>query len=110
MSSPTRAKIRCAVYTRKSSEEGLEAQNAGERREFGSQTATRLNNPRELRGLLSTRKPPRFGFEPEIRFSVLPSTQSETPVPPKIHFETNPLRLREKHTLVSLPYRLFATP
>src|SRR5208337_1839242 len=29
-------------------------------------------------------------FEPEIRFSVLPSTQSETPVPPKIHFETNP--------------------
>ena len=24
MSSPTRAKIRCAVYTRKSSEEGLE--------------------------------------------------------------------------------------
>jgi hypothetical protein len=50
------------------------------------------------------------GFEPEIRFSVLPSTQSETPVPPKIHFETNPLRLREKHTLVSLPYRLFAAP
>src|SRR5208337_3204253 len=49
-------------------------------------------------------------FEPEIRFSVLPSTQSETPVPPKIHFETNPLRLREKHTLMSLPYRLFATP
>src|SRR5208337_2946156 len=30
--------------------------------------------------------------------------------PPKIHFETNPLRLREKHTLMSLPYRLFATP
>src|SRR5208337_1571685 len=52
----------------------------------------------------------RVGFEPEIRFSVLPSTQSETPVPPKIHFETNPLRLREKHTLMSLPYRLFATP
>ena len=52
----------------------------------------------------------RVGFEPEIRFSVLPSTQSETPVPPKIHFETNPLRLREKHTLMPLPYRLFATP
>ena len=28
------------------------------------------------------------GFEPEIRFAVLPSAQSETPVPPKSHFES----------------------
>ena len=42
------------------------------------------------------------GFEPEIPFSVLPSTQSETPVPPKIHFETNSLRtLRKTHLGVS---------
>jgi hypothetical protein len=28
------------------------------------------------------------GFEPEIRFAVLPSAQSETPVQPKSHLET----------------------
>ena len=33
------------------------AQNAGERSEFGSQTATPLTNRPELRGFLSTRKP-----------------------------------------------------
>jgi hypothetical protein len=38
----------------------LQAQNAAERPEFGSQTATRLSNRPELRGFLSTRKPPRF--------------------------------------------------
>ena len=38
----------------------LQAQNAGERPEFGSQTATRLTNRPELRGFLSTRKPRRF--------------------------------------------------
>ena len=38
----------------------FQAQNAGERSEFGSQTATRLTNRPELRGFLSTRKPPRF--------------------------------------------------
>src|SRR5271166_6046839 len=36
------------------------AQNAGERPEFGSQTATRLTNRPELRGFLTTRKPRRF--------------------------------------------------
>ena len=30
----------------------------------------------------------RDGFEPEISLAVLPSTQSETPVPPKSHLET----------------------
>ena len=38
----------------------FQAQNAGERSEFGSQTATSLTNPPELRGFLSTRKPPQF--------------------------------------------------
>src|SRR5271166_1595249 len=38
----------------------LQAQNAGERPEFGSQTATRLANRPELRGFLTTRKPRRF--------------------------------------------------
>ena len=38
----------------------FQAQNAGERPEFGSQTATRLPNRPELRGFLSTRKPRRF--------------------------------------------------
>ena len=30
----------------------------------------------------------RDGFEPEIWIAVLPTTQSETPVPPKSHFES----------------------
>ena len=38
----------------------IQAQNAGEQSEFGSQTTLRLTNPPELRGFLSTRKPPRF--------------------------------------------------
>src|SRR5208282_3315941 len=38
----------------------FQAQNAGEQSEFGSQTTLRLTNPPELRGFLSTRKPPRF--------------------------------------------------
>ena len=38
----------------------FQAQNAGERSEFGSQTATRLTNRPKLRGFLSTRKPRRF--------------------------------------------------
>src|SRR5271166_6472722 len=38
----------------------FQPQNAGERPEFGSQTATRLTNRPELRGFLSTRKPRRF--------------------------------------------------
>ena len=38
----------------------FQPQNAGERPEFGSQTTLRLTNPPELRGFLSTRKPPRF--------------------------------------------------
>ena len=38
----------------------FQAQNAGERSEFGSQTATRLTNRPELRGFLPTRKPRRF--------------------------------------------------
>ena len=38
----------------------FQAQNAGERPEFGSQTATRLTNRPELRGFLLTRKPRRF--------------------------------------------------
>ena len=38
----------------------FQAQNTGERPEFGSQTATRLANRRELRGFLPTRKPRRF--------------------------------------------------
>src|SRR5208337_3431258 len=38
----------------------LQAQNAGERPEFGSQTALRPANRPELRGFLSTRKPRRF--------------------------------------------------
>jgi hypothetical protein len=39
---------------------GFRAQNAGERSEFGSQTATRLPNRPELRGFPPTRKPRRF--------------------------------------------------
>ena len=38
----------------------FQAQNAGERPEFGSQTANRLTNRAELRGFLSPRKPRRF--------------------------------------------------
>ena len=38
----------------------FQAQNAGEQSEFGSQTPLRLTNPPELRGFLSTRKPPQF--------------------------------------------------
>ena len=76
----------------------------------GASTRTGLRRHGRLNRLSAGSPQERDGFEPEIRFSVLPSTQSETPVPPKIHFETNPLRIREKHTLVSLPYRLFATP
>ena len=38
----------------------IQAQNAGEQSEFGSQTTLRLTNPPELRGFLSTRKPPRL--------------------------------------------------
>ena len=38
----------------------FQAQNTGERSEFGSQTATRLANRPKLRGLLPTRKPRRF--------------------------------------------------
>ena len=38
----------------------FQPQNAGERPEFGSQTATRLTNRPELRGFPSTRKPRRF--------------------------------------------------
>ena len=38
----------------------FQPQNAGEQSEFGSQTTLRLTNPPELRGFLSTRKPPRF--------------------------------------------------
>ena len=38
----------------------VQVQNARERWEFGSQTTLRLTNPPELRGFLSTRKPPRF--------------------------------------------------
>ena len=38
----------------------IQAQNAGEQSEFGSQTTLRLTNSPELRGFLSTRKPPRF--------------------------------------------------
>ena len=37
----------------------FQAQNAGEQSEFGSQTTLRLTNPPELRGFLSTRKPPK---------------------------------------------------
>ena len=48
----------------------FQAQNAGERPEFGSQTANRLTNRPESRGYLSTWKPRRFagteqrGFKP----------------------------------------------
>ena len=38
----------------------FQPQNAGERPEFGSQTATRLTNRPELRGFLPARKPRRF--------------------------------------------------
>src|SRR5271166_921132 len=38
----------------------LQAQKAGERPKFGSQTANRLANRPELRGFLTTRKPRRF--------------------------------------------------
>src|SRR5208337_3129626 len=38
----------------------IQARTAGERSEFGSQTATRLANRPKLRGLLPTRKPRRF--------------------------------------------------
>ena len=38
----------------------FQPQNAGERPEFGSQTATRLSNRAELRGFLPARKPRRF--------------------------------------------------
>ena len=38
----------------------FQAQNAGEQSEFGSQTTLRLTNQPELRGFLSTRKPPQF--------------------------------------------------
>ncbi len=38
----------------------IQVQNAGERPEFGSQTATRLTNRPKLRGFLQTRKPRRF--------------------------------------------------
>ena len=38
----------------------IQVPNAGERSEFGSQTATRLTNRPKLRGFLQTRKPRRF--------------------------------------------------
>ena len=42
----------------------FQPQNAGERPEFGSQTATRLTNRLELRGFLPARKPRRFAGTP----------------------------------------------
>ena len=54
----------------------FQAQNAGEQSEFGSQTTLRLTNPPELRGFLSTRKPPRFGDQTDGHRS-LASLQNE---------------------------------
>ena len=78
----TKASLRCAVYTRVSTEHGLEQEfnslhnqrEASEayiksqahegwrlmRDRYGSQTATRLTNRPKLRGFLPTRKPRRF--------------------------------------------------
>ena len=57
---------------------GFQAQNAGERPEFCSQTALRLANRPKLREFLWTRKPmvEKDGFEPEVSLAVSPTAQS----------------------------------
>ena len=45
----------------------FQAQNAGERPEFGSQTALSLTNRPELRGFLPTRKPRRFAGTANVK-------------------------------------------
>ena len=66
--------LRCAVYTRVSTDSGLE-------QDFNS-----LDNQREAsEAYVKSHGLPGLddGFEPEVWIAVLPTAQSETPVPPK---------------------------
>ena len=53
-----------------------------------NQSRTGLRRHGRLNRLSAGSPREKDGFDPEIRFAVLPSAQSETPVQPKSHLET----------------------
>jgi len=70
---------------------GFQAQNAGERPEFCSQTALRLANRPKLREFLWIRKPRRFAETDSNQRYGLPyclARSQRSPVQPKSHLET----------------------